>query len=74
MGGKVITYTVILVLLSITVSSLQISELFPNPVGKDNAPMPEGEYVELYNDEHQTVELLGYKLKDKTNKTIIIGK
>ncbi|NQV91993.1 lamin tail domain-containing protein [Candidatus Woesearchaeota archaeon] len=52
---------------------LQISEVLPNPFGEDDAHKPNGEWVELYNNAPQTIDLKGLILKDKddTNKLII---
>lgn len=41
-----------------------INEFLPNPVGFDNAPMPEGEWVELYNNKGEDVDVAGWWLYD----------
>jgi hypothetical protein len=41
-----------------------ISELLPNPVGKDS----DGEFIELWNNGQASVSLLGWTLKDKSGK------
>ncbi len=48
-----------------------INEFYPNPPGKDNLPMPEGEWVELYND-GSSMDLLGYYLVDNYNRKVYI--
>lgn len=54
-------------------SKLKISEFFPDPIGEDNAPMPNGEFIEIYNPSSNNIDLNGLKLKDNTNHTIIIS-
>ena len=41
-----------------------ITEFLPDPSGYDNAPMPGGEWVELYNDGTAAVDLDGFVLYD----------
>ncbi len=43
---------------------LKINELFPNPQGSDNDPMPEGEWIELYNSGDESLDLENLGLKD----------
>lgn len=47
---------------SIFVKSLVISEFIPNPQGRDE----ENEWIELYNDSDQTVEISGWQLKSES--------
>jgi len=51
-------------ILNITVfpATINITEFMPNPVGADNASMPAGEWVELYNSGNSNVSLQGWKL------------
>ena len=42
-----------------------IQEFLPNPVGKDN----DGEYIKLFNDGREAVNLSGWKIKDASGKT-----
>jgi hypothetical protein len=42
-----------------------INEFLPNPKGKDNAPMPNGEWVELYNKGESDVDVAGWMLYDE---------
>lgn len=51
---------------------LQINEFFPNPEGDDNAPMPGGEFVEIYNPNSYDLDLTNYKLYDEYGHMIII--
>lgn len=53
-------------------SLIEITEFLPDPQGDDNAPMPNGEWVELYNPTIKQIDLLGATLYDNTNKDIII--
>ncbi|MBU2639574.1 MAG: lamin tail domain-containing protein [Nanoarchaeota archaeon] len=45
-------------------SKISISEFLPNPEGEDNAPLPAGEWIELYNSGPESLDLLGLKLYD----------
>ncbi len=42
-----------------------ISEFLPNPVGKDT----DGEFIELFNNGGEPIDLGGWKIKDSSNKT-----
>ncbi len=44
-----------------------LNEFLPNPVGFDNAAMPDGEWVELYNNKGQDVDVAGWMLYDAYN-------
>ena len=44
-----------------------ISELLPNPVGKDT----EGEWIKLFNDGNKVVDLSGWRLEDTAGKKFI---
>lgn len=48
-------------------SKVMISEVLPNPEGTDK-----GEFIELYNMDEIGVDLSGWKLKNKNNKTYTI--
>jgi len=52
---------------------LQINEFLPNPPGDDNSPMPNGEWIEIYNSGNVDLDLEGLKLKDNANHEIIIS-
>jgi len=42
--------------------NIVINEFLPNPIGDDDAPMPGGEWVELYNADNHPVDLNGWFL------------
>ena len=44
--------------------NIKISELMPNPYGDDDAPMSDGEWVELYNEGNNDLDLKEMKLYD----------
>jgi len=44
-----------------------ISEFFPNPIGKDSG----NEWIELFNDSENAVNLNGWQIKDTSGKTFI---
>ena len=52
--------------------NIKINEFLPNPQGNDDAPMPEGEWIELKNLDNQMIDLEGFYLKDKANHKISI--
>ncbi len=41
-----------------------INEILPNPKGSDTAAPPQGEWIELYNQSSQKINLTGWKLDD----------
>jgi len=45
-------------------TKIRISELFPDPEGYDNAAMPEGEWIELYNSGDEFLDLENLSFKD----------
>ena len=45
-------------------SVIKINEFLPDPVGNDNANMPDGEWVELYNSGDEDLDLLGFSFYD----------
>jgi len=54
---------------SITVSTssntdIKLNEIMPNPEGDDAAPMPDGEWVELYNTKDWSIDVDGWYLYD----------
>ena len=53
--------------------TLKITEFLPNPEGDDNAQMPEGEWIELFNYGETDLDLTGIILKDKANHELIIS-
>ena len=44
-----------------------LNEFLPNPDGDDNAPMPDGEWVELYNNNSFDVDVAGWHLYDNND-------
>lgn len=48
-------------------SDIVINEYLPNPIGPDDAPMPGGEWVELYNRGTTTKDLAGWYVTDADN-------
>lgn len=46
---------------------MQISEILPNPIGKD----PAGEWIKLFNDSLGPVDLAGWQIKDASGKTFV---
>ncbi len=54
-------------------SNVIINEFLPNPIGDDNAAMPNGEWIELYNNGNNDLDLIGLELKDNANHKIIIS-
>ncbi len=53
-------------------SQLEITEFLPNPEGYDDAPMPEGEWIEIYNKGNKDLDLTGLIFKDNANHKLII--
>jgi uncharacterized protein YcfL len=45
-------------------SVISISEFLPDPEGEDSTNMPKGEWVELYNNGNEDLDLLGFELYD----------
>jgi len=45
-----------------------ISEFLPNPVGKDT----DGEFIELFNDSQNEINLTGWQLKDASGKGFVL--
>tara|TARA_Y100000310_G_scaffold343926_1_gene453969 strand:+ start:210 stop:1661 length:1452 start_codon:yes stop_codon:yes gene_type:complete len=51
---------------------LEITEFLPNPEGYDNAEMPEGEFIELFNPTEEIINPQGFYLKDLANHKLTI--
>lgn len=49
---------------NISYDMLRINEFLPNPAGYDDAPMPGGEWVELYNSGNESIDVKGLILND----------
>ncbi len=52
---------------------IRINELLPDPLGDDNAQMPQGEWVELFNNGEADIALDGFQLKDDFGHKIFIS-
>ncbi|GAG41282.1 unnamed protein product, partial [marine sediment metagenome] len=52
------------IVLNTSYSGISINEFLPNPAGYDDAPMPGGEWVELYNSGNQSIDVKGLILND----------
>ena len=50
---------------------IQINEFLPNPQGDDDAPMPNGEWIELLNQGGPT-DIMNFYFKDKANHKLYI--
>jgi len=53
-------------------SKIEITEFLPNPEGDDDASMPDGEWIEIFNAGDQDLDLLGFRLVDNSGKEILI--
>ena len=53
-------------------TKIKINEFFPNPSGNDNALMPNGEFIELYNNGDNDTDLAALYFKDSANHKIYI--
>ena len=54
--------------------TLKINEFLPNPEGYDNAPMPKGEWIELFNYGTKELDLTNATIRDNTlNRKLIIS-
>jgi len=53
-------------------NQIEISEFLPDPEGYDNAPMPNGEWIELYNPTNTAMELKWMFFKDLSRHILYI--
>lgn len=53
-------------------SNIIINEFLPDPKGDDNAPMPEGEFIELYNNGDNETDLAGLYFQDSAGHKLYI--
>ncbi|MBI2106621.1 lamin tail domain-containing protein [Candidatus Woesearchaeota archaeon] len=61
------------VFLNVTTENiLKITEFLADPQGYDTAAMPDGEWIELYNEGNDNIDLLGFILKDKNDNNELI--
>ena len=54
-------------------SVLEITEFMANPSGDDDAEMPGGEWIELYNSGNESIDVTGLVLKDSSGHRIYIS-
>lgn len=54
-------------------STLKINEFIPNPEGNDNAPLPNGEWIELFNSGESSLNIAGLKIYDNNDNKISIS-
>ena len=54
----------------ISLEKLAITEIYPNPVGNDQAQ----EFIELYNSSERSLDLTGWKIEAKNGKSFVFGK
>jgi len=50
-------------------SGIVLNEFLPNPTGSDSADIPNGEWVELYNNSSTTKDLSGWYVRDSSDGT-----
>ena len=77
MFKKFSLFIVLLILLS-NVSALdnitlQISEIYPNPPGKDNINLENREFIEIYNFGNKEINLDNFKILNSKNKSLVIS-
>ena len=53
-------------------SKLKINELLADPIGDDNALMPNGEFIEILNEDNKEIDLNGFYLEDDFGHRITI--
>ena len=49
----------------INFNSIKINEFLPDPIGNDDASMPQGEFIELYNNHDEDINLEDFYLQDE---------
>jgi len=60
-------------IISQNLTKIKINELLPDPQGYDNAPMPNGEWIELYNEGDNSANLNGFYFQDVSNRKLYIS-
>ncbi|HTK03464.1 MAG TPA: lamin tail domain-containing protein [Alphaproteobacteria bacterium] len=50
-----------------------LNEILPDPIGSDNAAMPNGEWVELYNNSGSSVDVNNWHLTDSGGHSVVIN-
>ncbi len=53
--------------------SLEISEVMPDPNGKDASPMPGGEWIEIHNKGESAIDLEGFYIADEKGNRFTIS-
>lgn len=53
-------------------NQIVINEFLPNPTGSDDAPMPGGEWVELYNLSATAINVAGWTLYDNSDSNPVV--
>ncbi len=61
-------------LIDLNFNSLKINEFLPDPFGNDDAQMPRGEFIEIYNEGEKEVSLDNFYLEDKLSHRLKIDK
>lgn len=54
-------------------NDIVINEILPDPDGDDNAAMPYGEWVELYNKGDWTIDVSGWQVRDADGHSMTIN-
>ena len=58
-------------IISFEFNNIVINEILPDPIGNDDASMPDGEFVEIYNDNNEDINLENFYLEDEAGHKII---
>ncbi|MFH1592517.1 MAG: lamin tail domain-containing protein [Candidatus Woesearchaeota archaeon] len=53
--------------------NLKITEILPDPEGYDNAPLPNGEWIEIHNLEDFEIDLSGFHIQDEAEHKLYIS-
>ena len=53
--------------------NIKITEILPDPVGDDNAVLPDGEWIELHNEESSEIDLSGFYIEDEFGRKLYIS-
>lgn len=56
----------------VTDASVVLNEILPNPAGVDDAAMPEGEWVELYNNSAVDIDVAGWVLYNSQDSSALV--
>src|SRR3989344_1718749 len=54
-------------------NNLFINEFLPDPIGNDDANIPDGEWIEIYNDNNEDIDLEGFFIEDDFGHKITIS-